>query len=466
MKMKPECRNGFHLPSRDMAIKIRDLIQSSPVEDKTKRYLLRNLFRRYLPGFLERYGKTLTPYKTKCLRSIALCGSGELGYVASICQECGEVMSYTPRSCGNSNCPCCGHLRREKWVLERQSELIEGMSYLHLVFTIPHELNDLIYNNQKLLLDLLFHSAQGALLDLSMEKHGIKPGIVMILHTFGSSMTLHYHLHVLISSGGLTADNSEFKRIKGFFLPVQLIAAEYRKRYMTQLKEYYRDGRLSFGGGASLYQQPQAFHELCDLCYKALWNVNLKPYGSFKADAEDSELPKVEKAVEYFARYANRTAIAPSRIKDVSDEGITFEYKDYRTDGTYEKKLMTVTPDEFIRRFALHILPKWFRKIRMAGYLSGNVRRKNLELIHKLLKTEYVPSPVRGMKSAELMQFLYHEDISRCTKCQSLMQVVFFHMDRSGTVDLKPVDKTEGWDYTEYRLFPRGPDHQTTSQVG
>ena len=448
------------LPDRAPAIRVRRCIPDTKASGKEPaRYRVRQIFQDFLDPYLAEHGKELTPHKIDVLRAISKCGTGELGYTVSVCPDCGTT-SFIPRSCGNSNCPCCGYLRRETWLAERRAEVIQEMSYYHLVFTVPHELNPLIYNNQKLLLDLLFHSVQDALLDLCLEKHNIKPGIIMILHTFGSSMTLHYHLHVLISAGGLTPDGSSFKKVKGFFLPVQKISGQYRKNYMTGLRRLYEKEKLSFNGTAAAYSSEDTFKDFCDKCYDFLWNVNLKRYGSFVEEAKKKkpELPDVEDVINYFGRYTNRTAITSSRIKDVKEGKIIFEYKDYRTDGTYEKKNMELTVDEFIRRFALHILPKGFRKIRMAGYLSGNVRKKNLKRIHDIQGDEYQPCPIRrGMKSIEIMKFLFGKDPVQCPKC-SRPRYSFVSDTTEMAIYAIFKGKEKPSRYLEVSYKPRGPN--------
>lgn len=456
----PAQKKPFRLPDKSTAVWIRKCIVDSKASGAPEpgRYRIRQILQKNLDAFLEKNRDELPPDKVRILRAMSKCGTGELGYTVSYCPDCKEI-SFTPRSCGNSNCPCCGHFRREAWIAERRSEVIHEMSYYHLVFTVPHDLNPLIYNNQKLLLDLLFRAAQNALLDLSLEKHNIKPGIIMVLHTFGSSMTLHYHLHVLISAGGLTPDNNSFKKIKGFFLPVQKISGQYRKNFMRGLKRLYKKGKLTFNGTAEPYKDEDAFKALCDACYKFIWNVNLKKYGSyFEQDKQkDPNLPDVEDAITYFGRYANRTAITSSRIKEANEEKITFEYKDYHTDGSYEKKDMELSPEEFIRRFSLHILPKGFRKIRMAGYLSGNVRRKSLKRIHEILMDEYTPCMIRGMKSSEVMKVLFGKDPPLCPKCEKPMYSFFFNTDRM-TIILRAIGEVEGRSYIEINRYPRGPD--------
>ena len=449
---------GKHLNS-DLALCIHQYVSGSQQESSgsSPRYRIRDILAKHLPEYLARHGDELTPYKIKTLRLMSMCGSGQLGYIVSVCSDCGKI-SWTPSSCGNSNCPSCGALRREKWIREREAEVISGMTYHHLVFTMPHELNSLVYNNQKLLLDLFFHSAQEALLELCLEVHKIKPGIVMVLHTFGSSMTLHYHLHVLISAGGLFPDNESFKRIKGYFLPVQKISGCFRRNFMTGLRNLYKKDRLSFSGTAAPYQNREEFQKLCDACYQNLWNVNLKKYGSFNAEEkkEDESLPDVEKVIGYFGRYTNRTAIAPSRIREWTDSGVAYEYKDYHTDGSYDKKVMKVTPEEFIRRLSLHILPKGFRKVRMAGYLSGNVRQKNLRLIHRILQDDYTPCMLRGMKSNEVIRLITGKDPTVCEECSRPMIRFYFNTD-GFTVFLRTLSRTDQR-WVELFLHPRGPD--------
>lgn len=192
----------------------------------------------------------------------------------------------------------------------------------------------------------------------------------------------------------------------------------FRAKFMDGLEELKRKGELDFTGEAEKYRNSYEWKEMVNRCYSKEWNIEIKQYLT-PGQSKDG-YPSVSRAIEYFARYANRAAISPSRILSWNDEGITFKYKHY-FDGGYEMKEMTLTPEEFIRRFLIHVMPKYCQKIRYAGFLAGCVRNKNLELIHSFLDAPYEPSPVRGMKASELAELFLGDKRAVCSKCHVIM---------------------------------------------
>ena len=366
----------------------------------------------------------LTEEKLKVMNSLLSCKTGKLGYTLTRCDTCGRIGMHAC-ACGSRNCPSCGYLNEKRWVALRQAEVIPGIPYFHLVFTLPHDLSQIMYQNQRETLNLLFHSARDTVLTLSRDKLKMKPGILMVLHSFGSELSLHYHVHMLVTGGGLTEDGKDFKRCLSntFFLPVRSLARVYKGKFMDGLKQLRSDNRLEYYNDALKYRNSYTWKELLNSCYKADWNVEIKylapvpPVGSAPS-AEES----TDNAIAYFSRYTNRTAISDSRIEGYDEQGIRFRYKKY--DGSsYTMGSMHLTSDEFIRRFLMHILPAGFARIRYAGFMAGCVRRKNLELVHELLGVPYRESPVKGMGSADLILHFYGRDITVCEKCHSKLEI-------------------------------------------
>ena len=364
-----------------------------------------------------------TEEKLKVMNSLLSCKTGKLGYTLTRCDTCGRIGMHAC-ACGSRNCPSCGYLNEKRWVALRQAEVIPGIPYFHLVFTLPHDLSQIMYQNQRETLNLLFHSARDTVLTLSRDKLKMKPGILMVLHSFGSELSLHYHVHMLVTGGGLTEDGKDFKRCLSntFFLPVRSLARVYKGKFMDGLKQLRSDNRLEYYNDALKYRNSYTWKELLNSCYKADWNVEIKylapvpPVGSAPS-AEES----TDNAIAYFSRYTNRTAISDSRIEGYDEQGIRFRYKKY--DGSsYTMGSMHLTSDEFIRRFLMHILPAGFARIRYAGFMAGCVRRKNLELVHELLGVPYRESPVKGMGSADLILHFYGRDITVCEKCHSKLE--------------------------------------------
>ena len=377
--------------------------------DSRKPHALRDFLASRFPDYCRSH--PVTEEKLKVMNSLLSCKTGKLGYTLTRCDTCGRIGMHAC-ACGSRNCPSCGYLNEKRWVALRQAEVIPGIPYFHLVFTLPHDLSQIM------------HSARDTVLTLSRDKLKMKPGILMVLHSFGSELSLHYHVHMLVTGGGLTEDGKDFKRCLSntFFLPVRSLARVYKGKFMDGLKQLRSDNRLEYYNDALKYRNSYTWKELLNSCYKADWNVEIKylapvpPVGSAPS-AEES----TDNAIAYFSRYTNRTAISDSRIEGYDEQGIRFRYKKY--DGSsYTMGSMHLTSDEFIRRFLMHILPAGFARIRYAGFMAGCVRRKNLELVHELLGVPYRESPVKGMGSADLILHFYGRDITVCEKCHSKLE--------------------------------------------
>ena len=411
----------FLWPEEDLSLEDAEtLLEQYSHEDNRHPHTLRDFFASHFPDYCRTH--TVTEEKLKVMNSLTACKTGKLGYTLIRCKECGRI-EMRACACGNRNCPSCGYLEEQRWVALRQAEVIPGIPYFHLVFTLPHELSEIMYQNQKETLNLLFRSAKDTVLSLTMDKLKITPGILMVLHTFGSNLSLHYHLHVLVSGGGLTADKKEFKRCLSdhFFLPAKAVNRVFRGKFMEGMKQLRKDDRLQFFYDALRYRNSYTWKELMDKCYSTDWNVEIKPLAP-ASNQNDAESESTDNAITYFARYTNRTAISDSRIEGYDEQHIRFRYKDY--DGsTYTWKSMELGADEFIRRFLMHILPSGFTRIRFAGFLAGCVRKKNLQLIHELLNTPYQESPVKSMKAIELIRHFYNRDVTVCAHCQGELEI-------------------------------------------
>ena len=396
------------------------LLESYSHKDNAHPHILRDFFTSHFSKYCASH--QVQEEKLNVMNSLISCKTGKLGYTLTHCKECGR-MEMRACACGNRNCPSCGYLNERRWVALRQAEVIPHIPYFHLVFTLPHDLTEIMYQNQRETLNLLFQSAKDTILVLSRDKLKMTPGILMVLHTFGSNLSLHYHLHVLVSGGGLTFDKKEFKPCLSnkFFLPVKAIKKLFRRRFMDGLKQLWEGGKLSFFNDAERYRNSYTWKELLNICYSVNWNVDIK-YLAPVNGSEKQETESTDNAITYFARYTNRTAISDSRVESYNDESICFRYKDY--DGSsYTWKSMTLGVDEFIRRFLMHILPSGFTRIRSAGFMAGCVRKKNLELIHSLLNSEYTESPVKAMTATELISHFYHRDVTICEKCHGTLEI-------------------------------------------
>ena len=371
-------------------------------------YPIREIFRRFYPEYRKTH-PFLSREAEKTAACITHCKTGELGYDVSFCEDCGRPRIHAV-SCNNRSCPCCQAPLEKKWELERNTELVSGIAYFHVVFTVPHELNDLIRTNQKIMLDLQFRCVQETLLSLCADPKflGAKPGIIAVLHTWGQTLSFHPHVHACLSGGGLTpAGQFVEAKHKGFFLPEAVMASSFRGRYLSGLKKLYESSSIDLTGQKDL-QDPNGWKAFINSLFSKKWIPFIKETFNGKGNA-----------IRYLARYSFRTAIANSRIVEVTDTHVTFRYKDY-SDGNREK-LLTVKGTDFIDMFLQHILPRGFNRVRFSGYLTNSRKSANLKLIHRLRNTVFPGNPYRTMHVAELIMTLYGKDICRCPECSGRM---------------------------------------------
>ena len=371
-------------------------------------YPIRDAVRRFFPEY-QKLHPCLRPNQRRTAEAIMKCKTGELGLNVSYCEDCGYPKIHNV-SCNNRSCPCCQAPLERKWELERNTEMIPGIAYFHVVFTVPHELNGLIKANPKALLDLQFRCVHETLLTLCADPKflGAKPGIVSVLHTWGQKLSFHPHIHVCVSGGGLTPSGKFVEtKHKGFFLPVAAIASMFRGKYLAGLKALYSKGKLDLSSALEL-EDPVRWKEFLDVLYQKRWIPFVKETFNGKGNA-----------IRYLARYSFRTAIANSRIVSVTDTHVTFRYKDY-ADSSKEKNL-TVKGTDFVGMFLQHVLPKGFNRVRFAGYLTNCQKAKNLKRIHQLRNTEYTGNRYRRMKIPELFLELYGKDLCVCPECSGKM---------------------------------------------
>lgn len=369
-----------------------------------REYPIRDAFRGFYNSFLEAH-PGLDAEKRKAAECIMKCKTGELGYNISICEKCGNQVIHAV-SCNNRSCPNCQATLERKWEAERNTELIKGIAYYHVVFTVPHELNVLILYNMVPLLNLMFKCVQDTLILLCADRKymGAKPGIISVLHTWGQTLSFHPHVHVCISGGGITpAGQFVETKHRGFFIPEAVIADMFRGKYLCAMKMLYDSGKLDLSHLEHL-KQPREWKSFIDRLFRIRWLPFVKETFNGKGNA-----------VRYLARYSFRTAIANSRIVSVDDDNVVFRYKDY-ADGCKEKT-MTLKGQDFIGRFLTHILPPGFHRMRLSGYLANCKKTTNLKLIHRLRNSFYEGNPYRSMKTAELLLVLFNRDICTCTEC-------------------------------------------------
>jgi len=339
----------------------------------------------------------------KVLNAIARCRTAALGGHRDRCTGCGyEAISYN--SCRNRHCPKCQTNAREKWLAARQQELLP-VSYYHLVFSVPHTLVPLIWQNKKLLFKLLFEASAATLLEIAADpKHlGADIGFLTVLHTWGQTLQRHPHVHCVVPGGGLSSDHRQWIRSPpNFFLPVKVLSRVFRGKFVAGLRRLFRQRKLAFYGACLPLANEKAFHAFLRTLFREDWVVYAKrPFGG------------PEHVLHYLARYTHRVAISNHRIVDVTDTDVTFRWKDYAHHN--KRRTMTLSQEEFLRRFLEHVLPKGFPRIRYFGFLANRRRGEILPLCQSLLAAA-PPVETAGTTVPTLLW--------RCPCCQGPMQIV------------------------------------------
>ena len=339
----------------------------------------------------------------KAARAILNCKSGTLGCNISQCTDCGH-MEFHNNSCRNRNCPNCQAILKEIWIDKRRAEVIDS-PYFHVVFTVPHELNPLIYGNQELLYSLLHRCSSETLLELSRDKKylGATPGIIQVLHTWGQTLNFHPHIHCIVSGGGLSDDHKLRKCGEKFFIPVHVMAKMFRGKFLAYLQKYYAAEKLAFSSSCTELQNSYSWNEFRDSLYKKDWcPYIIETFNGFG------------NAIEYLGRYTHRIAITNTRIQSVTESQVTFSARNYRSGET---KAITLENVEFIRRFLMHVLPSGFQKIRYYGFLNNRTKTKNLKIIFRLQGYQKFKQRYVGLSTAELLKAVWNYDIHVCPAC-------------------------------------------------
>jgi hypothetical protein len=346
-----------------------------------------------LGQIVREYGAEFLKSRPQCqhvvrtLRDLALCRTAALGGHVTLCDHCGEVR-YHYHSCGNRSCPQCGGSKRASWLAKCQADLLP-VPYFHVVFTLPHELSALALGNRELLYRLLFDSAKETLLEVAADpRHlGARIGVLMVLHTWGQKLEHHPHVHCVVPGGGLAVSTqaagnapdvpvAEVPRWvscrPNWFLSVDVLSSVFRGKYLAALRAAHQAGQLRFAGSTSPLASPAAWRTLVRALYQKDWVIYAKePFGG------------PEQVLKYLTGYTHRVALSNHRLVKLEDGHVTFTWKDY-ADGCRRKEL-TLDAVEFVRRFALHIIPKGLVRIRRYGLLAHRDRGERLALCRSLL---------------------------------------------------------------------------------
>jgi hypothetical protein len=316
----------------------------------------------------------------KVMSAIERCRTAALGGHVARCQDCSHT-TIAYNSCRNRHCPKCQGAAAKEWLAERQADLLPA-PYFHVVFTLPAAIADIAYQNKAVIYDILFKASAETLITIAADpKHlGARIGVTSVLHTWGSAMTHHPHVHMIVPGGGLSADGQSWIPCKPhFFLPVRVLAKLFRRVFLEKLVAAHEDGRLTFFGDHSALSAADAFAAYLAPLRRTKWFVYAKrPFAGPAA------------VLAYLSRYTHRVALSNRRLIAADSHGVTFTYKDYRREGRDRYRTMTLSPHEFIRRFLIHVLPKGFHRIRHYGLFASAERQRNIAQARELLA---VPAP-------------------------------------------------------------------------
>jgi len=334
-----------------------------------------DILRDHGPAWRKAYAGHVSREQLKVMSAIERCRTAALGGHVARCADCAyTTIAYN--SCRNRHCPKCQGVAAKDWLADREAELLP-VPYYHVVFTLPAAIADIAYQNKAVLYDLLFKVSAETLLTIAADpKHlGARIGITAVLHTWGSALTHHPHVHMIVPGGGISPDGQHWVSCRlGFFLPVRVLSRLFRRLFLEKLIAAHQADRLSFFGDYAHLADAQRFAAFLAPLRKAEWVVYAKrPFGGPEA------------VLAYLSRYTHRVAIANSRLIACNQQGVTFKWKDYRIEGRDRYKQMTLATFEFIRRFLIHVLPRGFHRIRHYGLFAKGACAGNIARARELL---------------------------------------------------------------------------------
>jgi hypothetical protein len=334
----------------------------------------------------------LWPEQRKIVSDLVKCRTAYLGGHIEQCNHCG-VYRIWYHSCRNRHCPKCQHMPRERWLKKRKADLLPA-TYYHSVFTLPHELNPIIVNNKKVMLNILFKAVSQTLLAFGKNELGAKLGFIAILHTWDQRLNAHFHLHCLVAGGAVSSDGPRWIPCDSYLFNEEALSLVFRGKFMEHMTCTVLGGKLPFAG---------SYQELKKNLYGKKWVVSVR-----------EPIKRPECVLEYLARYTHRVAIANSRLVELKDGHVTFRFKDRKAN---QVKYETITAVEFIRRFLLHSLPQGFVRIRHYGFLANRNRKDNLAKIRRLLGLPLLKAE-ENASIKEMMLQITGIDITLCPCCK------------------------------------------------
>ena len=359
---------------------------------------IQEILNKGLDEYLEKH--KVVGYKQKVIKAIKDCKTEKLGAHKYVCDECGhEEIAYN--TCRNRHCPNCQFGKKLKWIEARKSEVL-NIKYYHVVFTIPSEIYTVVLQNQEKMYKILFKASAETLQELAGDEKylGAEIGFFSILHTWGQNLMYHPHIHCVVTGGGLTEAEKWKEKEEDFFIPVKVMSRKFRGKFLS----YMKNEKLKYYGENEYLEYPENYDNLMQSMYNKEWVVYCKE--PFK---------NAESVIQYLGRYTHRVAISNERILKVEDDKVTFKWRDYKDNN--KMKEMTITIEEFIRRFLIHILPPKFMKIRYYGILGNRNKKKKL-LKCKILTRTKVEENNKKLPILELLKKTLGKDFNLCPHCK------------------------------------------------
>jgi Putative transposase/Transposase zinc-binding domain len=388
-----------------------------------------DIFRGHGPAWRRANAGHVSLGQLKVMSAIENCRTAALGGHVARCEECAHSqISYN--SCRNRHCPKCQGAAAKEWLAAREVDLLP-VPYFHVVFTLPAAIADIAYQNKTVIYDLLFKASAETLVTIAADpKHlGARVGITSVLHTWGSALTHHPHVHMIVPGGGLSLDGKRWVACRrGFFLPVRVLSRLFRRLFLEKLVAAHDAGRLQFFGDHAALADPQALARYLAPLRRTEWVVYAKrPFGGPKA------------VLAYLSRYTHRVAISNSRLIACDRSGVTFRWKDYRADGRERQKVMTLATAEFIRRFLIHVLPQGFHRIRHYGLLASGMRADNIAQARRLLD---VPAAQPEARDDSCVEATEPKPLSHPCPCCGGRMVIIERFQRGASPRTRPAAST------------------------
>src|ERR1700686_1684862 len=368
-----------------------------------------DVFRRYGEAYREQHGASMSTGQRRVMAAIEVCRTAALGGHMERCDECGHERNAF-NSCRDRHCPKCQSLARAQWLEDRKAELLD-VPYFHVVFTVPEEIAAIALQNKEAVYSILFRTTAETLKTIAADpKHlGAEIGFFAVLHSWGQNLMFHPHLHCVVPGGGPSPDGDRWVYCRpDFFLPVRVLSALFRRLFLESLEKAFDAGKLRFFGALEPLQDRSAFTRHLALPKERDWVVYAKP-----------PFAGPEQVLDYVGRYTHRVAISNNRLLDIENGQVSFRWKDYRGGG--QVKTMTLTADEFIRRFLLHVLPNGFRRIRYFGFLGNRHREEKLAVCRRLLGMQpaesAIPEPPTEPDYRDRYEELTGHSLRQCPQC-------------------------------------------------